>query len=395
MTSSSPPYQQDSILLVDDQPENLKLLASFLTHHHYQVRAVTSGKAALNTVQAMPPDLILLDIMMPDLDGYQVCQMLKQDPLTREIPVLFISAMTEASDKVKAFEVGGVDYVTKPFQMTEVLARVKTHLTLSRQRKDITVLQRLNLLKDIFVSTISHELRTPLTNMRMALQMLAMAPLPEKFQRYRQILETECQHEIELIEDLLKLQEQETLIFSRQCQTIVIADWLPPLLQQLQPNFEQQHIHLQTSITEPLPLLTTDPFYLNRTLTELLLNACHHTAAGELVHLHIFPLPEAKLSTLFPPLQREGGDQEAAGICFRIRNPGEIPTEEIPYIFDKFHRIPTQDLWQNRGMGLGLAVVKHLIRQMGGAIGVGCQEGWVHFAMWIPLTTPVSEASVT
>ncbi|NJK61393.1 MAG: hybrid sensor histidine kinase/response regulator [Synechococcaceae cyanobacterium SM2_3_1] len=390
MTPSSPP----SILVVDDQLENLKLLASFLTLHHYEVRAVTSGKAALNTVQAMPPDLILLDIMMPDLDGYQVCQILKQDPLTREIPVLFISAITETADKVKAFEVGGVDYVTKPFQMTEVLARVKTHLVLSRQRKDIAVLQRLNLLKDIFVSTISHELRTPLTNMRMALQMLALAPLPEKFQRYRQILETECQHEIELIEDLLKLQEQETLIFNRQRQTIVIADWLPPLLQQLQPSFAQQHIHLQTSMTEPLPLLATDPFYLNRSLTELLLNACYHTAVGESVQLHVFSLSEAELSTLFPPLQREGEVQSRGGICFRISNPGEIPTEEIPYIFDKFHRIPKKDLWQNRGMGLGLAVVKHLIREMEGAIGVGCREGWVHFAIWIPLTTSVSEASV-
>ena len=118
------------ILIVDDTHDNLRLLSKVLSKQGYRVRPAPSGRLALAAAQADPPDLILLDINMPEMNGFEVCQALKSDPLTTEIPVIFVSALGETFNKVKAFDVGGVDYVTKPFQIEEVMARVATHLEL-------------------------------------------------------------------------------------------------------------------------------------------------------------------------------------------------------------------------------------------------------------------------
>ena len=125
------------ILIVDDTPANLQLLSQILAEQGYRVRPVPEGSLALAATQAEPPDLILLDIRMPEMDGYQVCGHLKANPQTRDIPIIFISALDATQDKVKAFTVGGVDYITKPFQFEEVLARVKTHLALRRLQKQL------------------------------------------------------------------------------------------------------------------------------------------------------------------------------------------------------------------------------------------------------------------
>ncbi|MBN1887667.1 MAG: response regulator [Thermoflexales bacterium] len=119
-----------NILVVDDEPSNLRVMAQVLQGGGYMPRCVRSGEAAIEAAEADPPDLILLDIRMPGMDGYEVCTRLKRNELTCDIPIIFISALGEAEDKVKAFEAGGVDYIAKPFQPVEVLARVKTHLTL-------------------------------------------------------------------------------------------------------------------------------------------------------------------------------------------------------------------------------------------------------------------------
>jgi PleD family two-component response regulator len=128
---------KQSILVVDDTQANLRFLTATLTRRGYIVRPALDGQLAIASAQAEPPDLILLDIMMPNMDGYQVCEALKADARTRDIPVIFLSALGQATDKVRAFEVGGVDYITKPFQVEEVMARVATHLALSTLQKQL------------------------------------------------------------------------------------------------------------------------------------------------------------------------------------------------------------------------------------------------------------------
>lgn len=126
-----------NILVIDDTPENLHLLSAMLTEQGYKVRSVTKGSAGLRGAQAAPPNLILLDVNMPEMNGYEVCQHLKADDRTCEIPVIFISALGDVLDKVKAFQVGGIDYITKPFQVEEVLARVENHLMICNLRSSL------------------------------------------------------------------------------------------------------------------------------------------------------------------------------------------------------------------------------------------------------------------
>ncbi|MDL5051714.1 response regulator [Oscillatoria amoena NRMC-F 0135] len=126
----TPATHSADILIVDDMPDNIRFLSSLLIEQGYRVRKAINGKMALTAIQTIQPDLILLDINLPDMNGYEVCESLKQDEQTQSIPIIFLSALNEALDKVKAFQVGGVDYITKPFQLEEILVRVKHHLTL-------------------------------------------------------------------------------------------------------------------------------------------------------------------------------------------------------------------------------------------------------------------------
>jgi PleD family two-component response regulator len=131
--------QGSDVLVVDDTRENLRLLIRILAENGYKVRPVTNGRMAVTAAQIVPPDLVLLDIMMPDMNGFEVCAELKADERTRDIPVIFISALDETSDKVRAFDEGGVDYITKPFEAGEVLARVNTHLTIRNLQKALQI----------------------------------------------------------------------------------------------------------------------------------------------------------------------------------------------------------------------------------------------------------------
>jgi PAS domain S-box-containing protein len=136
---ANPPMSEPKgdILVIDDTPENLHLLAKLLTTQGYKVRSVTKGSTGCRAAKVAPPDLILLDVNMPEMNGYQVCEFLKADPQTADIPVIFISAHEDVLDKVKAFAIGGVDYITKPFQVEEVLARVEHHLTIQRLQRQL------------------------------------------------------------------------------------------------------------------------------------------------------------------------------------------------------------------------------------------------------------------
>lgn len=162
-----------NILIVDDTPANVLLLVRMLGERGYNPQAVLSGKLALEAVRTELPDLILLDINMPEMNGYEVCEQLKADALMKDIPVIFISALSETIDKVKAFSVGGVDYVTKPFQFEEVEARVKTHLNLSRLQIETEMqnrqlqenydhLKKIEDLHNRLTQTLVHDMRAPL-----------------------------------------------------------------------------------------------------------------------------------------------------------------------------------------------------------------------------------------
>ena len=170
------------IMIVDDQPNNLNVLTEILAQQtDYALYTAVNGEMALRNVGRVQPDIILLDIMMPGLDGFAVCRRLKADPATADIPILFLSSKTDVQDKVHGFELGAVDYVTKPFQAGEVLARLRTHLDLRRLQRNLEAqvaaqtarLRELDARKSEFLAVLSHELRTPLTVIKGYLGILA------------------------------------------------------------------------------------------------------------------------------------------------------------------------------------------------------------------------------
>ncbi|MEZ0371955.1 MAG: response regulator, partial [Candidatus Sericytochromatia bacterium] len=157
-----------TLLMVDDNPKNLDLIGEIFKASGCRLLLCKSGERGLALAQQARPDLILLDVMMPGIDGYETCRQLKQNPETRDIPVLFLSALADAVNKVKGFEAGAVDFVSKPFDIAELLARVNTHLELKRAREELQAwnqaLLRLQQEKDEFLDRVTHDLKNPLGN---------------------------------------------------------------------------------------------------------------------------------------------------------------------------------------------------------------------------------------
>lgn len=198
------------ILIVDDTLANLRLLSTMLTEQGYVVRGVPNGVTALKVVALEPPDLILLDINMPQMDGYQVCQALKSDDKVCDIPVIFISAMDEVLDKIRAFGVGGVDYITKPFQLEEVLVRIENQLTVRRLQQQLQQANASLRASSQEVHHTAHQLKIPLTHVVDLAEFLQVAwvkenqPDAEKLEAIDRIKQN-IRQSLGLVDDLLAL----------------------------------------------------------------------------------------------------------------------------------------------------------------------------------------------
>ena len=359
MSSAATP-STGNVLIVDDTPANLQLLAGLLRERGYKPRPVLSGTLALQAAATTPPDLILLDINMPEMDGYAVCAQLKRDLKLKDIPVIFISALTESLDKVKAFQAGGVDYVTKPFDAEEVCARVQTHLTLRQLQLDLQQrfeeLQRLQGLRDGLVHMIVHDLRTPLTSVMGYMDLLRSDPSASA--EYRQMCidaaYTGSAEMSEMISSLLDINRLEAGEMPVDRQQVDLADLAANAVGSLGGLTIGRDL-TQTAPEGPVPS-SCDPTLIRRVIRNLLGNALKFT-------------PETGSITV--TVTRAGGRPRV-----EVADTGYgIPADFIGRVFDKFSQSSEGRARKRYSTGLGLAFCKLAVEAHGGTIGVTSEVG--------------------
>jgi two-component system sensor histidine kinase/response regulator len=287
-----------NILIVDDVRANLDLLSGILEERGYQTRPVLNGKLALMSAKADPPDIILLDINMPEMDGFEVCKRLKADAATKDIPIIFLTAFTETADKVKAFSLGAVDYITKPFQTDEIAARVQTHLnirTLQRRLVDHNAnLERLvaertrelanaNSLKNDFLKMISHEIRTPVNGvLGMGELILDLCPASEDRTLYAEVFQESSLRLRNLIEDATMIVDIENVARNDRSAVSFSA-----ILDEVKASHPELRISTTLDADTGTIFLHWNHFLLKRVLETIILLAASFSADKHSVHVTV------------------------------------------------------------------------------------------------------------
>jgi two-component system, sensor histidine kinase and response regulator len=344
---SSEPHSSD-ILIVDDTPANLQLLSGMLKERGHKVRPVPSGKLALQAARGRCPDLILLDINMPEMNGYEVCRQLKADADLQDVPVIFLSALSDTVNKLEGFRVGGVDYITKPFEFEEVHARLEAHLALRRAHIE---LEELHALRETLTSMIVHDLRGPLTGILGYLELLegkVGSQLEEKPRRYLHRARQSSQALIGMISTLLDLDRLEagSLPLERSdCDLRGLVGEACGLLAATESREVTQELP-----DEPVPV-HCDAGVVCRVLANLLGNALKFTPSSKSVAISVRT------------------DDAGTHVAVRDEGPGIAP-EFHDRIFEKFGQARLKREHRGFSSGLGLAFCKLAVEAHGGTISV-------------------------
>lgn len=341
-----------SILVVDDEPANLRLLSQLLSERGYHVRPVQSGTQAIAAAQAVPPDLILLDVRMPEISGYEVSRRLKDDPRTKAIPILFISALHDTEDKVKAFAAGGVDYITKPFHFDEVLVRVQTQLTLLQLRRDLEseLAERDSLIADLqsYAQSVAHDLRSPLAGALGFAHLLHDADLPledEERQEYVRHVVENLEKANSIIGELLLLaevrrSEMELEVLDME---LIIAQSLHRIAALLGDS------GALISYPEYWPAAIGYPAWIEEVWVNYITNAIKY--GGQ------------------PPVIELGASHGDGGeVRFWVQDNGSgLTVDKQALLFVPLTRL---DMTRATGYGLGLSIVHRIVHKLNGRVGI-------------------------
>ncbi len=353
------PHSAD-ILIVDDTLANLRLLAGILKEEGYKVRPAPSGPLGLSAARSKTPDLILLDINMPEMNGYEVCEALKADEDLKDVPVIFLSALSETEDKLKAFEAGGVDYITKPFQYEEVRARVETHLRIRMLQVEledkIGGLREAEELRESLVHMIVHDLRSPLTGVMASLQILEMTwdqSDEQGFDDLRRALDS-SQAMSSMINSLLDVAKIEAGELELQPEPTDLCDAVDGAIRSL--GGLTREVALEMERPDPPVTIDVDRALITRVIGNLLGNAIKFTSTGGRIDVRVTPV--------------------AGGGRLEVSDTGMgVPEEFREKIFEKFGQVEARENRARSGTGLGLTFCKLVVEAHGGRVGVDSELG--------------------
>ncbi|MBE0639609.1 MAG: hybrid sensor histidine kinase/response regulator [Bacteroidales bacterium] len=351
------------ILLVDDNPINIRVAANILRDHNYNISFAQSGNEALQKVELVDFDLILLDIMMPGIDGFEVCTLLKSNPKTRQIPIIFLTAKTESENVVKAFDLGGADYVTKPFQSKELLARVETQI---RLKKNLDAMESLNIrlqeandTKDKMFSIISHDLLGPFGNIRESLEIISSEQVDmdrESLVKFIKAMQTTAGNAYSLLENLLywaRNQQGKMVYIPKLIGLNQLIHETNNLLSGLAKN---KDITLKTNLIKDFQVFA-DKNAVKTILRNLVSNAIKFTMPGGLITLKV-------------------KETENDFLEISVTDTGiGMNSETATSVFSKFKNDPKWGTKGEKGVGLGLVITKEFVEKHKGKIWVESKEG--------------------
>lgn len=343
------------IFIAEDCPESLQLLYQFLKDENYRISAVGNGKQAIDMIPDINPDLILLDIMMPDIDGFTVCEQLQKNSVSREIPIIFITAKTDKIDVVKGFEMGAVDYITKPFNGAELLARISTHLELKISRE---ALKELNATKDKFFSIIAHDLKNPLQGLLSSSEVLYKfyeafdeSKKKELIQRFY----NSSQQFSALLKNLLTWSLSQQGRIRLNPKEINIAVIIEENIELIKETAEKKNIKYSTDIKND-SIAWADKNMIRTVIRNLVSNALKFTHSGGEINIKI--------------------EHSKPYINIIVSDNGiGIPPEDIPGLFKLDTYKSNKGTLGEKGTGLGLILCKEFVEKNNGIIHVGSIPG--------------------
>lgn len=356
------------VLAVDDEPSNIFLLERLLSRN-YRVISVSSGQEALDKIAETPFDLVLLDIMMPHMTGLQTLEIIRSNPQTAQIPVILISALSDAQDISRGLEMGANDYIAKPIDIDVTLSRVKTQVALKRHQDErealIAELKAAQELKDRFLQIASHDLKGPLTNLRMVMSLLR--PSAKNIPDGETLLEMadgslDLMHS--LIKDFLDTAAMQNGALTLQLDRVMLESFIPEVVAEHEPNAERKHIGLEIRNIGGVVRADTKRF---------------HQVVGNLVSNAIKYSPSDTTVRLWTEC-----DDSSVSIYIADEGPG-IPAEEQGKLFTQFGKLSPRPTGDESSTGLGLWIVKQLVNVQGGDVGlISPPEGGSTFWVRMP-----------
>jgi two-component system, sensor histidine kinase and response regulator len=346
--------EEGTILVVDDLPENLDIVGELLKG--YKQKVATNGAKALKIAASdSPPNLILLDVMMPEMDGLEVCEKLKSDPLTKDIPVIFITAKNQPEDILKGFKAGGVDYVTKPFNPPELLARVQTHLKL---RNTETELRDLIRMKDRLFSIIGHDLRGPLGNLMMLMETIldeGSNKTAEEIKKYMGMMRDSSKGAYNLLENLLSWARSQQKLVQFNPAMLNLSDLINENLSVLEGMANNKGINLVNKF-EPSVMVFCDKNSVSTIIRNLISNALKFTNKNGAITIGFMD------------------EREYIQIYVEDTGIGMSP-ENVSKLFKQSSIFSTRGTGGEKGTGLGLLLCKDFVEGNNGKIWVDSELG--------------------